>query len=72
MYKILLHGFLTFEIIVRDIIDMSLNNEKIIVRKTWPKIKEFRDFLPQDFDTMLAKMRKDDTASIFNPPDLLH
>jgi len=42
-----------------DSVDMSLNNEKIIVRKTLPKIKEFRDFLPQDFDTVLAKMRKD-------------
>jgi len=42
-----------------DSVDMSLNNEKIIVRKTLPKIKEFRDFLPQDFDTVLVKMRKD-------------
>lgn len=42
-----------------DSVDMSLNNEKIIVRKTLPKIKEFRDFLPQDFDTVLEKMRKD-------------
>jgi AbrB family looped-hinge helix DNA binding protein len=42
-----------------DSVDMSLNNEKIIVRKTLPKIKEFRDFLPQDFDTVRAKMRKD-------------
>ncbi|CAG0948679.1 hypothetical protein METP3_00053 [Methanosarcinales archaeon] len=42
-----------------DSVDMSLDNEKIIVRKTLPKIKEFRDFLPQDFDTVRAKMRKD-------------
>jgi len=42
-----------------DSVDMSLNNEKIIVRKTLPKIKEFRDFLPQDFDTVLEKMRQD-------------
>ncbi len=42
-----------------DSVDMSLNDEKIIVRKTLPKIKEFRDFLPQDFDTVRAKMRKD-------------
>lgn len=42
-----------------DSVDMSLDNEKIIVRKTLPKIKEFRDFLPQDFDTVLEKMRKD-------------
>ncbi len=42
-----------------DSVDMSLNNEKIIVRKNLPKIKEFRDFLPQDFDTVRAKMRKD-------------
>ncbi|NJD54430.1 MAG: hypothetical protein FIB07_16400 [Candidatus Methanoperedens sp.] len=42
-----------------DSVDMSLNNEKIIVRKTLPKTKEFRDFLPKDFDTVLTKMRKD-------------
>lgn len=42
-----------------DSVDMSLNNEKIIVRKKLPKIKEFHDFLPQDFDTVRAKMRKD-------------
>jgi len=40
-------------------VDVSLNDEKIIVRKSLPKIKEFRDFLPQDFDTVLKKMRKD-------------
>ena len=38
---------------------MFLNDEKIIVRKILPKIKDFRDFLPQDFDTVLEKMRKD-------------
>jgi AbrB family looped-hinge helix DNA binding protein len=40
-------------------VDVSLNNEKIIVRKSLPKIKDFRDFLPHDFDTVLEKMRKD-------------
>ena len=40
-------------------VDVSLNDEKIIVRKSLPKIKDFRDFLPQDFDTVLEKMRKD-------------
>jgi AbrB family looped-hinge helix DNA binding protein len=40
-------------------VDVSLNNEKIIVRKSLPKIKEFQDFLPRDFDTVLEKMRKD-------------
>jgi AbrB family looped-hinge helix DNA binding protein len=40
-------------------VDVSLNNEKIIVRKSLPKIKDFRDFLPQDFDTVLVKMRRD-------------
>ncbi|MGB8216972.1 MAG: hypothetical protein WCE94_06690 [Candidatus Methanoperedens sp.] len=36
-----------------------MNNEKIIVRKNLPKIKEFQDFLPKDFDTVLEKTRKD-------------
>ena len=40
-------------------VDVSLNNETIIVRKSLPKIKDFKDFLPQDFDTVLEKMRKD-------------
>ena len=40
-------------------VDVSLNNEKIIVRKSLPNIKDFRDFLPQDFDTVLVKMRRD-------------
>ena len=40
-------------------VDVSLNNETIIVRKSLPKIKEFQDFLPNDFDTVLEKMRKD-------------
>ncbi len=39
--------------------DISLDNEKIIVRKTLPKIKEFNDFLPRGFDVVLEKMRKD-------------
>ncbi|MFZ3058315.1 MAG: AbrB/MazE/SpoVT family DNA-binding domain-containing protein [Candidatus Methanoperedens sp.] len=39
-------------------VDVSLNNERIIVKKSLPKIKEFRDFLPQDFNTVLVKMRK--------------
>ncbi len=40
-------------------VDISLDNEKIIVRKTLPTVKEFRDFLPQDFEMVLEKMRKD-------------
>ena len=42
-----------------DNVDISIDDEKIIVRKSLPKIKDFRDFLPQDFDTVLEKMRKD-------------
>lgn len=42
-----------------DNVDMSLNNEKIIIRKNLPKIKEYCDFLPQDFDNVLSRMRKD-------------
>ena len=42
-----------------ETVDVSLNNETIIVRKSLPKIKDFKDFLPQDFDTVLEKMRKD-------------
>ncbi len=42
-----------------DNVDISLDDEKIIVRKTLPKIKEFNDFLPRGFDVILEKMRKD-------------
>ncbi len=42
-----------------DDVDISIDDEKIIVRKTLPKIKEFNDFLPRGFDTVLEKMRKD-------------
>ncbi len=42
-----------------DSVDISLDDEKIIVRKTLPKIKEFNDFLPRGFDDVLEKMRKD-------------
>lgn len=42
-----------------DNVDISLDDEKIIVRKTLPKIKEFNDFLPRGFDVVLEKMRKD-------------
>ncbi len=45
-------------------VDISLNNEKIVVRRTLPKLKEFRDFLPQDFDTVLEKMRTDSRARL--------
>ena len=50
--------FLAPGIIEVDSVDMQ-NNEKFIVVKTLPKIKEFCDFLPHDFDTVLTKMRKD-------------
>lgn len=40
-------------------VDIYLNNEKIIIRKSLPKIKDFHDFLPQDFDNVLRKIRKD-------------
>ncbi len=42
-----------------DNVDISVEEEKIIVRKTLPKITEFRDFLPPRFDVVLEKMRKD-------------
>ncbi|MCG2736495.1 MAG: AbrB/MazE/SpoVT family DNA-binding domain-containing protein [Candidatus Methanoperedenaceae archaeon] len=42
-----------------DNVDISIDDEKIIVRKTLPKIKEFNDFLPMGFDVALKKMRKD-------------
>jgi len=40
-------------------VDVSLNNETMIMRKSLPQIREFQDFLPRDFDTVLKKMRKD-------------
>ncbi len=42
-----------------DNVDISIDDEKIIVRKTLPKIIEFNDFLPRGFDVVLEKMRKD-------------
>lgn len=42
-----------------DNVDISLDDEKIIVRKRLPKIKDFNDFLPRGFDVVLEKMRKD-------------
>ncbi len=45
-------------------VDVSLKNEEIIVRKSLPKIKEFKDFLPQNFDMVLEKMRKDSRARL--------
>ena len=42
-----------------DNVDISIDDEKIIVRKTLPKIKEFNDFLPKGFDLVLENMRKD-------------
>lgn len=42
-----------------DNVDIALDDEKIIVRKTLPKIEEFHDFLPRGFEVMLEKMRKD-------------
>ncbi len=42
-----------------DNVDISVDDEKIIVRKTLPKINEFTDFLPKGFDVVLEKMRKD-------------
>lgn len=42
-----------------DDVDISLEDGKIVVRKTLPKIGEFSDFLPKGFDDVLEKMRKD-------------
>jgi len=42
-----------------DDVDISLEDEKIVVRKTLPRIREFSDFLPKGFDDALEKMRKD-------------
>ncbi|MCZ7393161.1 MAG: AbrB/MazE/SpoVT family DNA-binding domain-containing protein [Candidatus Methanoperedens sp.] len=49
-------------------VDVSLDNGKIIVRKTIPRIKEFCDFLPQDFTIVLEKMRKDSSIRNFTKP----
>ena len=42
-----------------DNVDISIDDEKIIVRKTLPKMKEFNDFLPKGFDLVQENMRKD-------------
>ena len=47
-----------------DNVDVSLDNEKIVIRKTAPKMEEFHDFLPQGFDGVLEKMRKDSTGRL--------
>ena len=47
-----------------DTIDISLENEKIIIRKIAPKMEEFQDFLPQGFDSVLEKMRTDSTKRL--------
>lgn len=47
-----------------DIVDVSLDEDKIIIRKGAPKMEEFHDFLPQGFDGVLEKMRKDSTGRL--------
>ena len=47
-----------------DIVDVSLDYDKIIVRKGAPKMGEFGDFLPQGFDSVLEKMRRDSTGRL--------
>lgn len=42
-----------------DNVDISMDDEKIIVRRTLPELNEFTDFLPRGFDVVLEKMRKD-------------
>lgn len=44
-----------------DIVDVSLDEDKIIIRKGAPKMEEFGDFLPQGFDSVLENMRTDST-----------
>ena len=47
-----------------DSVDVSLDDDKIIVRKGAPKMGEFGDFLPQGFDSVLEKMRTDSTGRL--------
>ncbi|MCK4796282.1 MAG: AbrB/MazE/SpoVT family DNA-binding domain-containing protein [Spirochaetes bacterium] len=47
-----------------DIVDVSLEDDKIIVRKGAPKMEEFGDFLPQGFDSVLETLRKDSTRRL--------
>ena len=47
-----------------DSVDISLEYEKIIIRKSAPKMEEFQDFLPQGFDRVLEKMRTDSTKRL--------
>ena len=47
-----------------DIVDVSLDDDKIIVRKGAPKMEEFGDFLPHGFDSVLEKMRAVSTGRL--------
>ena len=47
-----------------DSVDVSLEDDKIIIIKGAPKMGEFGDFLPQGFDSVLKKMRKDSTGRL--------
>ena len=47
-----------------DSVDVSLDDDKIIVRKGALKMGEFGDFLPKGFDSVLEKMRGDSTGRL--------
>ena len=47
-----------------DSVDVTLENERIIIRKSAPKMEEFHDFLPQGFESLLEKMRTDSTKRL--------
>ena len=57
-----MHVLKANEIFVRCSLVGGWDHEK---ERNLPKIKEYRDFLPQDFDNVPAKMRKDSTYHMF-------
>ncbi len=40
-----------------DRVNVSLENEKVVLKKVKPSIEEYHDFLPKDFESILEKLR---------------
>jgi len=40
-----------------DRVNVSLENEKIVLKKVKPSIEEYYDFLPKGFESILEKLR---------------
>lgn len=40
-----------------DRVNVSLENEKMVLKKVKPSIEEYHDFLPKGFESILEKLR---------------